>query len=95
MVLDFIQKENLHIQKEKMLKNVIIFGDDLSNSIHATQSVLHNLFYFLVIIYHKKINDTTTYAEKMYSPNFTVDNKAFCLSLHYNDGNSYLLVNGK
>ena len=31
----------------------------------------------------------------MYSPNFTVDNKIFCLSLHYNNDNSYLLVNGK
>ena len=31
----------------------------------------------------------------MYSPNFTVDNKAFCLSLHYNDDGSYLVVNGK
>ena len=31
----------------------------------------------------------------MYSPNFTVDNKIFCLSLHYNDDNSYLFVNGK
>ena len=41
------------------------------------------------------INDTTIYAEKMYSPNFTVDNKIFCLSLHYNDDNSYLFANGK
>ena len=31
----------------------------------------------------------------MYSPNFTVDNKIACLSLHYNGGNSYLFVNGK
>ena len=31
----------------------------------------------------------------MYSPNFTVDNKTFCLSLHYNDDNSYLFVKGK
>ena len=31
----------------------------------------------------------------MYSPNFTVDNKIFCLSLHYNGNNSYLYVNGK
>ena len=31
----------------------------------------------------------------MYSPNFTVDNKIFCLSLHYNGDNSYLFVNGK
>ena len=31
----------------------------------------------------------------MYSPNFTVDNKIFCLSLHYNGDNSYLFINGK
>ena len=31
----------------------------------------------------------------MYSPNFTVDNNTFCLSLHYNSDNSYLFVNGK
>ena len=31
----------------------------------------------------------------MYSPNFTVDNKIFCLSLHCNGDNSYLFVNGK
>ena len=31
----------------------------------------------------------------MYSPNFTVDNKIFCLSLHYNGDNSYLFANGK
>ena len=30
----------------------------------------------------------------MYSINFTVPNKKFCLSLHYNGVNSYLFVNG-
>ena len=74
-------------------KNVIIFGVDLGNSRRAnnkTQSVLvldHGLI--------QKLNDTTIYAEKMYSPNFTVDNNLFCLSLHYNGDNSYLFVNGK
>ena len=33
-------------------------------------------------------------AENMYSINFTVTKKKFCLSLHYNGGNSYLFVNG-
>ena len=33
--------------------------------------------------------------EKMYSINFTEQNKKFCLSLHYNEANSYLFVNGK
>ena len=41
------------------------------------------------------IDGTTIYAEKMHSTNFTVDNKRFCLSLHYNGNNSYLFVNGK
>ena len=36
----------------------------------------------------------TLTAEKMYSINFTVTNKNFCLSLHYNGANSYLFVNG-
>ena len=43
----------------------------------------------------QKVNDTTIYAEKMYSPNYTVDNKISCLSLRYNGDNSYLFVNGK
>ena len=29
----------------------------------------------------------------MYSINFTVTSKNFCLSLHYNEANSYLFVN--
>ena len=32
--------------------------------------------------------------EKMYSINFTVTKKKFCLSLHYNGANSCLFVNG-
>ena len=65
----------------------------MTNSIHKTnqtQSVLvldHGLI--------QKINDTTIYTEKMYSPNFTADNKIFCLSLHYNGDKSYSFVNGK
>ena len=31
---------------------------------------------------------------KIYSVNFTVTKKKFCLSLHYNGVNSYLFVNG-
>ena len=36
----------------------------------------------------------TLTAEEMYSINFTVARKKFCLSLHYNGENSYLFVNG-
>ena len=41
------------------------------------------------------INDTSLYAEKIYSQNFTAVNKKFVLSLHYDSDNSYLFVNGK
>ena len=36
----------------------------------------------------------TLTAEKIYSINFTVTKKKFCLRLHYNRANSYLFVNG-
>ena len=41
------------------------------------------------------INDTTLYAEKIYSQNFTQPSKKFILSLHFNGDDSYLFVNGK
>ena len=37
----------------------------------------------------------TLTAEKLYSINFTVTKRKFCLSLHYYGANSYLFVNGK
>ena len=39
------------------------------------------------------LEDTLT-AQKMYSINFTVKKKTFCLSLHYNGANRHLFVNG-
>ena len=41
------------------------------------------------------INDTTLYAEKLYSQNFTAVNKKFVLSLHYNGCIIYLLMVNK
>ena len=38
--------------------------------------------------------ESTLTAEKIYSINFTVTKKKFCLSLHYNGANSYLFVIG-
>ena len=39
-------------------------------------------------------SEHTLTGEKMYSINFTMTKKNFCLSLHYNGANSYLFVNG-
>ena len=74
-------------------KNVIIFGVDMSNYTHhknKTRSIL-----VLGKPFIQGIDGITIYAEKIYSTNFTVDNKTFCLSLHYNGDSSYLFVNGK
>ena len=38
--------------------------------------------------------NTTIYAEKLYSINFTKINTKFCSCLHYNGSNRYLFVNG-
>ena len=91
--IGFDSKDNSTHRDGRNGKNFIFFRVDLSNSTHATnqtQSVL-----VLGRDFIQKINDTTICAEKMYSPNFTVDNKIFCLSLHYNGDNSCLFVNGK
>ena len=74
-------------------KNVIIFRVDMTNSKHANNKTKDVLVLGHGLI--QKIDDTTIYAEKMYLPNFTVANKTFCLSLHYNGDDSYLFVNGK
>ena len=76
-----------------MARNIIIFGVDVSNAVHATNKTQN-----ILILGHRltqKVNNTTIYAEKLYSPNFSAENKIFCLSLHYNGDNSYLFVNGK
>ena len=65
----------------------------MSHSAHAnnkTRSILVLGKDFIQVI-----DNTTIYPEKMDSPNFTVDNKKFCLSLHYNGDSSYLFANGK
>ena len=63
-------------------KNVIIFGVEMTNSKHANNKTKDVLVLGQGLI--QKVDDATIYAGKMYSPNFTVANKTFCLSLHYN-----------
>ena len=42
----------------------------------------------------QEINGTTIYAQKTYFISFTKSKTRFCLSLHYNGNNNYLIVNG-
>ena len=73
-------------------QNVLIFGVDMSSSAHIDNKKKD------ILILGKGPTqglEHTLTAEKMYSINFTVTKKKFCLSLHYNGANSYLFVNGK
>ena len=75
-------------------KSVLIFGVDESSLVHQNNKT--NNIYVMSDLFVQGINDTTLYAEKIYSQNFTQPNKKFVLSLHYNyDNDSYLFVNGK
>ena len=73
-----------------MSKNVIIFGVDMSSSAHIDNQKK----YFLILgkgptqgLYGTKLT-----AEAQYSINFSRSNRKFCLSLHYNESNSFLFV---
>ena len=64
-----------------MGRNAIIFGVDVSSSIHATNRANH--IYVMGEGLVQGIHDTTLYAEKNYWRNFTDPGKKFVISLHY------------
>ena len=72
-------------------QNVLIFGADMSTSIH-----IDNKKKDILVLGRGTTQglESTLTAEKMYSINFAVTKNKFCLSLHYNGGNTYLFVNG-
>ena len=72
-------------------KNVIIFGVDMSSSVHVTNTA--NNIYVMGKDYIQGINDTTINAEKLFHINFTEFGVKFVLSSHYNGHNSYLFAN--
>ena len=74
-------------------RNVLIFGADVSFSVHATNRANH--IYLTGDGLTQGINDTTIYVEKKYYRNFTDLGKKFVLSLHYNSDDRYFFVNGR
>ena len=74
-----------------MGKHVIIFGSDMSSSVH-----IDNKNKDILILGEgptQRLDDATLTAESKYPINFTKPNKRFSLSLHYNLSNSFLFVN--
>ena len=63
-------------------RNVITFVVNMSSSVHIDNKGSYTRI--------RKYTD----CRKLYSINFTENNKKFCLSLHHNEANSYLFVNG-
>ena len=89
MVLDLIEKKTFHSQ---VVGLVITFGADMRSSVYVDNKGKG----ILVLGFDptQGLGEHSLTAEKMYSINFTVTKRKFCLSLHYNGENSYLLVNG-
>ena len=90
--IGFDRKSSFSFPCGEFGQNVLIFRVDMSSSVHVDNKKK----YMLVIAKGptEGLEHTLT-AEKMYSINFTVTRKKFCLSLHYYNGaNSYLFVNG-
>ena len=73
-----------------MGQNILIFGSEMSSSAHIDNKRKD------ILVLGKRptqgLEDTLT-AEKIYSVNFTLTKRRFCLSSHYNGANSYLFIN--
>ena len=90
MVLDLIEEDSSF--GDGFGQNAIIFGADMSSSVHANNKTRNILVLGKDFI--QGIDNTKIYAERIYSINFTKTNTKLCISLHYNGSNSYLFVNG-
>ena len=72
-----------------MGKNLIIFGVDMSSSVHTDNKKKNILI--LGFGPTQGLDDTTLTAEPQYSIKFSRSNKKFFLSLHYNGSNSFFI----
>ena len=91
MILDLIDMKFFSHPISGTGRNVIIFREDMSSSTNTDRRKKD------ILILGKGLTQGLEYtlsAKKMYSINFTINNKKFCLNLHYNGANSYLFVNG-
>ena len=91
LVIGFDRRSSFSFPSGGFGQNVLIFGADMSTSTHIDNKKKDILV--LGRVPTQGLESTLT-AEKMYSINFTVTKKKFCLSLHYNGGKSCLFDNG-
>ena len=87
--IGFNRKSSFTFPGGRMDQNVLIFRADMSSSAHIDNKKKD------ISVFEKGPTqglEHTLTAEKMYLINFMVTKKKFCLSLHYNGADSYLLV---
>ena len=92
MGLVLIEKQVFSFPGGGFGQNVLIFRVDRSSSAHIDKKKKY------ILVLRKGPTqglEHTLTAEKMYLISFTVTKKNFCLSLHYNEADNYLFVNGK
>ena len=90
--IGFDRKESFSFPGGGFGQNIIIFGVDMSSSVHVDNKKKD------ILIIGKGptqgLGEHSLTAEKMYSINFTMTRKKFSLSLHYNGVNNYWFLNG-
>ena len=89
--IGFDRRSNFSFPGGGFGQNILIFGVHMSSSPHIDNKEKD------ILVLGKGPTqglEHTLTAEKMYSINFTVTKKKFCLGLHYNGANNYLFVNG-
>ena len=87
----FASRSDFSLLEGSMGKEIIIFGVDMSSSVHTDNKKKDILI--LGIGPTQELDDTMLTAEAQYSINFSRPNRKFCLSLHYNGSNSFLFIN--
>ena len=89
--IGFDLRSELSLPDGSVGKNVVIFGADMSSSVHIDNKGTD------ILIRGEGptqgLDDTPLTAEAKYPINFTQLRKRFVLSLHYNGSNSFLFVN--
>ena len=83
--LDLIIIQFFHLQIDAREKRVIIFGTDMSSSVHIDNKKILILGEGPT----QRLDDTTLTAEAKYPINFAHSGKRLVLSLHYNGSNCY------
>ena len=87
----FNSRSEFSLPNVSVNKNVIIFGVDMSSSVHIDNKKKDVII--LGKVPTQGLDYTTLTAEAQYSVNFSRLNRKFCLSLQYTESNSFFFVN--